>query len=224
MATRIAVMAGGRVRQVGPPREIYQRPVDRFVADFIGESNFLDGDWTDGGNGTGFRLRDGTAIPAPATADLAPTSRVALMIRPEVRGGRSPGSERINVQPSFSVAAPSTSPSWATTRGSRSRPMPASSWRYASTRRTSAHSTRGWSIGRCMYGGIRANRRSSPPATSLNLARKQEEDQGNDRIRPGIHASQVPPDVRCRRGDGRRRRAPGGLQPGRFRRAARSTG
>ena len=43
MATRIAVMASGRVRQVGPPREIYQRPVDRFVADFIGESNFLDG-------------------------------------------------------------------------------------------------------------------------------------------------------------------------------------
>src|SRR6186997_1353845 len=65
MATRIAVMASGRVRQVGPPREIYQRPVDRFVADFIGESNFLDGDWTDGGNGTGFRLHDGTSIPAP---------------------------------------------------------------------------------------------------------------------------------------------------------------
>ena len=86
MATRIAVMASGRVRQVGPPREIYQRPVDRFVADFIGESNFLDGDWTDGGNGTGFRLRDGTAIRAPASADLAPTSRVALMIRPESVG------------------------------------------------------------------------------------------------------------------------------------------
>src|SRR6186997_2739346 len=65
MATRIAVMSGGKVRQVGPPREIYQRPVDRFVADFIGESNFLDGDWTDGGNGTGFRLHDGTSIPAP---------------------------------------------------------------------------------------------------------------------------------------------------------------
>ena len=34
---------GGRVIQVGTPREIYLRPVDRFVADFIGESNFLDG-------------------------------------------------------------------------------------------------------------------------------------------------------------------------------------
>ena len=43
MATRIAVMAGGHVRQIGTPREIYLGPVDRFVADFIGESNFLDG-------------------------------------------------------------------------------------------------------------------------------------------------------------------------------------
>ncbi|HVQ22157.1 MAG TPA: ABC transporter ATP-binding protein [Candidatus Saccharimonadia bacterium] len=86
MATRIAVMAGGRVRQVGPPREIYQRPVDRFVADFIGESNFLDGDWSDAGNGGGFRLRDGTAVPAPATAEGAPGGRIALMIRPESVG------------------------------------------------------------------------------------------------------------------------------------------
>ena len=43
MATRIAVMSGGRVVQVGTPREIYDHPVDRFVADFIGESNFLTG-------------------------------------------------------------------------------------------------------------------------------------------------------------------------------------
>ena len=33
-------------------------------------------------------------------------------------------------------------------------------------------SRRGWSIERCTYGGIRANRRSSPPATNLNLARQ----------------------------------------------------
>ena len=43
MATRIAVMSGGQVRQIGSPREIYLGPVDRFVADFIGELNFLDG-------------------------------------------------------------------------------------------------------------------------------------------------------------------------------------
>jgi ABC-type Fe3+/spermidine/putrescine transport system ATPase subunit len=42
MATRIAVMNEGHVEQVGAPSEIYYRPISRFVADFIGESNFLD--------------------------------------------------------------------------------------------------------------------------------------------------------------------------------------
>ena len=42
MATRIAVMNEGRVEQIGLPSEIYHRPSSRFVADFIGESNFLD--------------------------------------------------------------------------------------------------------------------------------------------------------------------------------------
>jgi spermidine/putrescine transport system ATP-binding protein len=42
MATRIAVMNEGRVEQVGEPGEIYNRPTSRFVADFIGESNFLE--------------------------------------------------------------------------------------------------------------------------------------------------------------------------------------
>jgi ABC-type Fe3+/spermidine/putrescine transport system ATPase subunit len=42
MATRIAVMNDGRIEQVGVPSEIYHRPTSRFVADFIGESNFLD--------------------------------------------------------------------------------------------------------------------------------------------------------------------------------------
>ena len=43
MATRIAVMDRGKLRQIGTPREIYERPASRFVADFIGESNFLKG-------------------------------------------------------------------------------------------------------------------------------------------------------------------------------------
>jgi ABC-type Fe3+/spermidine/putrescine transport system ATPase subunit len=43
MATRIAVMNEGRVEQIGMPSEIYYRPRSRFVADFIGDSNFLSG-------------------------------------------------------------------------------------------------------------------------------------------------------------------------------------
>ncbi len=84
MATRIAVMSGGKVRQIGTPREIYIRPVDRFVAAFIGESNFLDGELTNSGDGPAFRLRNGTVLPARAgTASASPNGRVALMVRPE---------------------------------------------------------------------------------------------------------------------------------------------
>jgi spermidine/putrescine transport system permease protein len=43
MSDRIAVMSKGHVLQIGAPREIYEHPADRFVAAFIGESNFLDG-------------------------------------------------------------------------------------------------------------------------------------------------------------------------------------
>ena len=43
MAGRIAVMSKGRVLQVGAPKEVYERPVNRFVADFIGNVNLFDG-------------------------------------------------------------------------------------------------------------------------------------------------------------------------------------
>ncbi len=43
MSDRIAVMNGGKVEQVGTPTEIYERPRTRFVADFIGEINILEG-------------------------------------------------------------------------------------------------------------------------------------------------------------------------------------
>ncbi|WP_330390802.1 ABC transporter ATP-binding protein [Rhodobacter xanthinilyticus] len=42
MSDRIAVMSAGRVQQVGTPREIYEAPVNRFVADFIGETNLIE--------------------------------------------------------------------------------------------------------------------------------------------------------------------------------------
>jgi putrescine transport system ATP-binding protein len=43
MASRIAVMSEGRILQVGSPREIYETPATRFVADFIGNVNLMDG-------------------------------------------------------------------------------------------------------------------------------------------------------------------------------------
>ena len=43
MADRIATMGMGEIRQIGDPRTIYNRPADRFVANFIGETNFING-------------------------------------------------------------------------------------------------------------------------------------------------------------------------------------
>jgi spermidine/putrescine transport system ATP-binding protein len=44
MSDRVAVMSNGLVQQIGSPIEIYEHPVNRFVADFIGDTNFLDGE------------------------------------------------------------------------------------------------------------------------------------------------------------------------------------
>jgi spermidine/putrescine transport system ATP-binding protein len=95
MATRIAVMSGGHVRQIGSPREIYLRPVDRFVADFIGESNFLDGTVTNGGGAPAFKLSNGTILPARVPS-VTPNGPVKLMVRPESVsiGAAPPNDER----------------------------------------------------------------------------------------------------------------------------------
>lgn len=43
MADRVAIMAEGRLQQVGPPREVYRAPANRFVAEFVGANNLLTG-------------------------------------------------------------------------------------------------------------------------------------------------------------------------------------
>jgi len=77
MATRIAVMNHGRIEQVGTPFEIYHRPNSAFVADFIGESNFIDVDVGPGGRAA---LDNGAEVPAP---EPRRSGRATLMVRPE---------------------------------------------------------------------------------------------------------------------------------------------
>ena len=85
MADRIAVMSEGRVLQVGAPAEIYDAPVDRFVADFIGESNFLVGVVEELGDGVGrLRLPGGASLAGvPRAASLATGDEAVLAVRPE---------------------------------------------------------------------------------------------------------------------------------------------
>ena len=83
MSDRIAVMSAGEVQQIGTAHEIYEAPLNRFVADFIGETNLIDVvvDQTDGASAL-CRLPDGTQIAATAAAPATPGS-AHLSIRPE---------------------------------------------------------------------------------------------------------------------------------------------
>jgi len=83
MSDRIAVMSAGEVQQVGSPREIYETPRNRFVADFIGETNLLDVTVTavTGGRANCI-LPGGRAIDCPAAAVLDPGPG-HLSVRPE---------------------------------------------------------------------------------------------------------------------------------------------
>jgi len=77
MANRIAVMNEGRIEQVGTPHEIYHRPKSAFVADFIGESNFIEVEVGAGGKAA---LDNGAEVPAP---EPRARGRATLMVRPE---------------------------------------------------------------------------------------------------------------------------------------------
>jgi len=88
MSDRIAVMNQGRIEQAGSPSDLYDRPATRFVAGFIGESNFLEGEVA------GLQGRDVAATVAGATVVAisrqppAVGARVVLAIRPEKIGFR----------------------------------------------------------------------------------------------------------------------------------------
>jgi spermidine/putrescine transport system ATP-binding protein len=84
MSDRIAVMNKGRILQVGSPRDIYDRPAERFVANFIGDTNFLEGEIKSARNGTAnVRLSNGATIAAGLPEGVAPTGHVTIVVRPE---------------------------------------------------------------------------------------------------------------------------------------------
>ena len=96
MSDRIAVMHDGQLLQVGTPEEIYERPTNRFVADFIGQTNLLEGTVEDH---TTVCLANGARVMA-SSAHGAGTA-VAVSVRPErarisVRGGADAGSSSVD--------------------------------------------------------------------------------------------------------------------------------
>ena len=85
MSDRIAVFDQGQIQQIGTPDELYEKPINRFVADFIGESNIIEGYIA--------HLNDHSAaittaanevlIPCPRLPDLSLNQKIQLVIRPE---------------------------------------------------------------------------------------------------------------------------------------------
>jgi iron(III) transport system ATP-binding protein len=84
MSNRIAVMRDGRIEQVGGPREVYERPASRFVADFIGSSNFIEGEIVEAGPDGSYSVRTPEGVlRAISAANLPQASKVVVCIRPE---------------------------------------------------------------------------------------------------------------------------------------------
>ena len=83
MSDRIAIMRGGEIQQIDTPTAIYEHPVNAYVAQFLGESNVLDGLVKElRPQGTVIRSASGWQIEAPA-ASFAVGAAVRAMIRPE---------------------------------------------------------------------------------------------------------------------------------------------
>jgi putative spermidine/putrescine transport system ATP-binding protein len=84
MSDRIAVMDKGRIEQLDSPKPLYENPVNRFVADFLGESNFLEGEVVQTGK-LYFTVvsRDGSMFKVSPRQDVKIGHQVCLAIRPE---------------------------------------------------------------------------------------------------------------------------------------------
>ncbi len=95
LGERIVVFNGGHIEQQGTPRDLYERPANRFVAGFLGSPhmNFLDGELAGHDKGlAGVRLAGGALVQVAAGGQTAPGSKVTLGVRPEHLTIAAPGS------------------------------------------------------------------------------------------------------------------------------------
>jgi spermidine/putrescine transport system ATP-binding protein len=92
MSDRIAVMADGRIQQIGKPADIYERPVNHFVADFIGETNFFETSVESVDNGQAVCIAPGGArLVTEVVESCKPGDAVSLSVRPEKIQFAAPG-------------------------------------------------------------------------------------------------------------------------------------
>jgi ABC-type Fe3+/spermidine/putrescine transport system ATPase subunit len=85
IADRIAILSGGKLLQVGAPTELYRRPRNRFVAEFVGDANFVSGRVASQNDLLKVDLGDRHLFVHAPGAPLVPAgSSVALCLRPEI--------------------------------------------------------------------------------------------------------------------------------------------
>ena len=83
LSDQIIVMKNGVVEQMGTPQEIYYQPKNEFVADFIGEANFLRGTMTGRENGHAVIRVEGHDMPVADRPDMEPGREYTIVLRPE---------------------------------------------------------------------------------------------------------------------------------------------
>ena len=84
MSDRIAVMSNGLIQQIGGPLDIYERPLNRFVADFIGDTNFVEADISSVADGIALcQAPGGLEMQSPIVDGHGVGDRVTLALRPE---------------------------------------------------------------------------------------------------------------------------------------------
>jgi spermidine/putrescine ABC transporter ATP-binding subunit len=102
MSDRIAVFNNGRIEQIGTPEDLYDRPANRFVASFLGESNFLEATVADCTGNTCVAYTEGARFRVRTDSDVHAGDRVIMAIRPEKLllslDGDLPNAQQVTVQ------------------------------------------------------------------------------------------------------------------------------
>jgi spermidine/putrescine transport system ATP-binding protein len=102
MSDRIVVMNKGKIEQIGLPREIYENPETRFVADFIGQTNIIEGTVTGIHGDTATMEFADQNLEIPKTQDMALNEEVFISVRPEkMRAATVPFEGAINLKGTF---------------------------------------------------------------------------------------------------------------------------
>jgi spermidine/putrescine transport system ATP-binding protein len=101
MSDRICIMRGGRFVQSGSPKALYDQPINRYVADFVGKSNFIDGSFSSRPDGIGqITTATGQHFSGRVATPLGAGAKATLSIRPEqieLTHSASTGSEPVTV-------------------------------------------------------------------------------------------------------------------------------